>query len=228
MIRRFESLAEIEAFPGYVRQLDGGKHALDKPIGYYRFKKKIHCALTNCNQPHGHGYVVLATSGKVVAVGNVCGAEIFGEAFITATAAIGREIARQIQLREIQEQLRALPGLRQRADDLLKGSRGAEWLECAELSLRLACPSRVLGSLYERAANRNAVIEYTRERTKTDPEPLMGESRKYVVEHLGTFRGLGALRSPSSRLILESHVLGPITTYLTQTAGSLIDNKPFP
>jgi len=55
MIREFTSLAEIESVPGYASRLYDGKHALSKPLGWYRFKKKIHCALKSCNQPHGHG-----------------------------------------------------------------------------------------------------------------------------------------------------------------------------
>ena len=226
MIRRFESLAEIEALPGYVARLNEGKHVLAKALGYYRFKKHIHCALKSCNQPHGHGYVVLTMSDAVVAVGNICGAELFGDEFVTATVALSKEIARQIQQREIEEQLRSLPGFKVRSEKLLKGARGAVWLETAEQSLNRACPTRLLGSLYARSAIRDARIEYVRERTKNDPAPLMGESPKFVVEHLGTFRGLGALRTPSARSIIESQVLAPLTTFSTQTAGSLIDNKP--
>jgi hypothetical protein len=55
---------------------------------------------------------------------------------------------------------------------------------------------------------------------------LMGQSRKYITEHFGTLRGLGALREPSPRVILETRVLSTLATYSTQTAGSLIDNKP--
>jgi len=173
-----------------------------------------------------NGFVVMTASGIVIAVGNICGADVFGQDFINATAAISKEIARQIQLREIEEQLESLITLRIRADRLLKGLRGAEWLERAEQSLRRVCPPRILGALYGRAANRNPTIEFTRERTKDDPPALMGESRKYITEHLGTLRGLGALREPSPRAILEARILSPLATYSTQTAGSLIDNKP--
>lgn len=168
----------------------------------------------------------MTVSGAVIAVGNICGAEVFGQDFINATAAISREIARQIQLREIEEQLQSLPTVRDRAERLLKGQRGAEWLERAEQSLRRICPPRILSALYDRAANRNPTIEFTRERTKYDPPALMGQSRKYITEHFGTLRGLGALREPSPRVILETRVLSSLTTYSTQTPGSLIDNKP--
>lgn len=226
MIREFKSLDEIKREPGYVEKIQAGKQVLDKPLGFYRFDRKIKCALATCSQPHNHGYVIITKSGAVVAVGNICGQAAFGEAFVEATKELRETIAHQQLLSDIEEKLTSLRQYRRTAEALMNAPRGARWFESAERSLRRICPPRVLGSLDERVHSRDAVIEYTRERTKSDPPPKLSESPKFITERLGVFRGLSALRPPSPLAVLERDILGPLIPYQTQTAASLADNKP--
>jgi hypothetical protein len=227
MVRKFETLEEINAIPGYLPSISRGEHEFAAPLGYYRFKKKIHCALRSCNQPHNHGYVVRTVAGAVVAIGNICGSEIFGDIFTNATIAIDKEIARQLLMQSLDDKLRSLPHIRLRAEALLNGPRGARWLERAEQSLRAHCSSRVLTVLYGRVESRDGVIEDVRERTKHDPPPRRGDNPNYISERVGVLRGLRCLASPSPRSLIETNIVAPLPSFMTATAGSMIDNKPY-
>ncbi|WP_392552888.1 hypothetical protein RHO14_03230 [Orbus wheelerorum] len=65
--------------PNFVTSFDPQGKELADVIGEYSFKEKLSCCLTNCNQPHNYGYLVLTSTGEETYIGNICGKKIFGE-----------------------------------------------------------------------------------------------------------------------------------------------------
>lgn len=79
--------------PNFVTSFDPTGKKLVDVIGHYSLKKQLHCCLTNCNQPHNHGYLVLTSTGEETYIGNRCGKNIFGEInFKTLTRSFDRSL----------------------------------------------------------------------------------------------------------------------------------------
>lgn len=226
MVRRFESLDEIRAIRGYVEQVRDGTYELnDEPLGYYRFKDSVHCARCSCNRPHKFGYVVSTTAGVFI-IGNVCGVRLLGGQAFKRVAAVVDSARRRHDLHlALVEYLSSLPRYQQRFEKLLVEAAA---LMTAEASLQAVCPRYVLDDLYRRvsAGRDGAEVKSSRPRTKRDPEPLPGENRRYVEELHGRLQGLGALKIPSAKSILEDRLLRPLASFQTFTAEMLMSSRP--
>ncbi|MTC30813.1 hypothetical protein GKR54_06945 [Providencia alcalifaciens] len=72
---------DIISKPSFMSKIPKGEHQLEKIIGYYEVKEKVHCSLSTCNQPHNKGYIVVTTENIETIIGNSCGKNIFGVEF---------------------------------------------------------------------------------------------------------------------------------------------------
>ena len=69
---------EIKKREKFVSIFDPKGKELVKVIGSYEFDEEIHCSLTDCNQPHKKGFIVLTSTEEETNIGNNCGERIFG------------------------------------------------------------------------------------------------------------------------------------------------------
>lgn len=76
---KINSWNDILNRPNFVTSFDPQGKELVDVIGTYSFKDKLNCCLTNCNQPHNHGYLVLTSTGEETYIGNKCGKNVFGK-----------------------------------------------------------------------------------------------------------------------------------------------------
>jgi hypothetical protein len=76
-----EAWADIEARPGFVKDLNPAEHTLHAIIGRYLFKNRIQCGLSDCRTPHGKGYIVVTKDGGETNIGKDCGRTYFGVDF---------------------------------------------------------------------------------------------------------------------------------------------------
>lgn len=76
---QIDSWDDVLNRPNFVTSFDPKGKELVDVIGEYSFKEKLSCCLTNCNQPHNHGYLVLTSTGEETYIGNICGKKVFGE-----------------------------------------------------------------------------------------------------------------------------------------------------
>ncbi|MGJ7233695.1 hypothetical protein ABMZ93_18845 [Morganella morganii] len=76
----------ITSKPTFQKKLSNEKHTLEKIIGYYEVKEKVHCSLSTCNQPHNKGYIVVTSENIETVIGNKCGKNIFGIEFDTLSS----------------------------------------------------------------------------------------------------------------------------------------------
>ncbi|EKN3588942.1 hypothetical protein FG428_004303 [Yersinia enterocolitica] len=72
---------DITKRPNFIPKISKDGHVLSHIIGHYQFQDKIHCGLTDCNQPHNKGYIVVTEKGLETNIGNTCGRTIFGVEF---------------------------------------------------------------------------------------------------------------------------------------------------
>jgi hypothetical protein len=226
-IRRFKSMNEIRLLPGFVEKIQKGAQEFACFLGYYRLpRREVHCAKSDCNTPHGFGYVVMTKSGAITVIGHVCGEKVFGDIFTAAAHSADAEMRRQMAESAIADALTLLPGYRQRADALMHGRRGALWLERAERSLQSHIPRRLAGEIYALASHGSGAIVRTRLRTRKDVPPLGTHGVPDVVEEtFGKIVGVGALAAPSPKRILTDQVLAEMPIFDATTPGYLVDNK---
>jgi hypothetical protein len=226
-IQKFLSHDAIRAIPGYLDCISRVETRRPILLGYYRFKDFIHCARSECNRQHGFGYVVRIDSNEVIGIGNRCGAKLFGDQ-VWRTAATG--FAKQIRRHELREslskQLAELPSVIDRIEKLIYGPRGAKWLENARNSLVTMCPVRVLRSLELRVSQGNAEIVVARE-IDNENDTRLGFRRdsEYATDVIGRFAGLGALASPSPRILLVEQLRDPLRTYIGTSADDLMGRR---
>lgn len=230
MATSFATLTEIQALPGYIPQVVEGEHRFERLVGYYKFKDRIHCARSQCNQPHAFGYVVQTDKGAIACIGNKCGSNIFGDVFKVAAHELDRELQRLRLEESLRDKLLRLPSVRARAHDLLNRPRGALWLDQAVRSLHALLPRGVFKKLHHEVMQADGRIYVTRLRTDKDPPaPKLSPGQppsKYIDDHVATLRGIRAIDTPLARSIIETNVLKELDIYAEFTAGWLIDNKP--
>lgn len=223
-IQKFASLAEIQGIVGYVGRISKVESKNPRLVGYYRFKDFIHCARSECNRSHGFGYVVQTEAGEVIGIGNRCGAKLFGKGIWTTVSAGFAKQIRRYELREsLIVQLAALPEVLTRIESLIHGDGGAKWLERAHYSLLAICPSSVIRQLELRVSRRDADITVAKEIDREN-QTRLGFTRdaEYETDTIGTFAGLGALASPSPRIVLFEQLLTPLRTFLGVGADELM------
>lgn len=222
-IRKFETLDEIRSIPGYIERISGVESKEPKLLGYYKFRERIHCARSECNKPHGDGYVLRTAADQVIVIGNVCGKGIFGDVWGGAT--YDKQIDRLQTHAALTEILSALPAHLASIDSLIYGDRGVQWLEAAELSLVKLCSQDVLQQLYLRASRRDSEIVQARERTDDDVQLGFRRDATTVTDTVDRFNGLDALAPPSPRMLLLERLRDPLRAFVALSADKLIE-KP--
>lgn len=231
-IRRFSSIDEIRALPGYVEHIT--KIESQQPIflGYYlaqEKQEKNQCAYTSCHRWYGRGYVVQILDGRVFAIGHICGADLFGrEIWGMAARSFDKAVARHQMREALVERLRLVPLILERIDQLLYQPRGVMWHEKAVKSLTALCSAKILSKLDVRVSHLEADIYMSRARDDNDVNlgfRTTQSDSELIHELVGRFSGLGCLNRMSPRLLLVDQLRDQLHHYVGVSADSILERK---
>jgi len=169
-VRRFESVEEIRALPGYVSEIDPATTKIAKLIGWYAFPEEVPCGRANCHQPHKIGYVCETEDGRLVQIGNVCGEEYFGDSFIKLKNELEEAKRRQNRRIAVAEVLDQADEIFDKAEDLKSRKYGAAWVNRSCTNFSRAVPSEAMEHIRRRARTGETRITRTRVLTSDEVE----------------------------------------------------------
>jgi hypothetical protein len=212
-------MEEIEAWPGYKKDVDPTSTKVARLVGVYSgFAAAVPCGLTCCHTLHKTGVVVETVDGDITNIGHVCGAKYFEEYQVIKNR-YDANVARSRRLRVLRDLLNSEPALRTRLANLKTQPYAADWLHNSWRNFIESVPSVVVNELRERALRDNGRVTRT--------ERLHGEAaerrRQFVVSttagreggapiyeerELGHIRGLGIWRDRNIREVLFDGVVG--------------------
>lgn len=199
---RVENWADIEARPGFTRELDPANHELATIIGRYAFADKIRCGLSNCHTPHIRGYIVCTKDGLETNIGKDCGKNYFGVDFET----LARQFDQDITDKEHRERLWSVrfrsEEIREQVRDLRARAHGADWVFRSTRPLvesgRLV-PILIVRKLAALIKTRQDILTIEREATEDEIERLEGIAGRrlprphYIEEQVARIDGMEAL-----------------------------------
>lgn len=199
---RVEGWDQIEGRPGFVKNLDPKEHKLDRIIGRYIFKEKIHCGLSNCHTPHAKGYIVVTQDGHETNIGKDCGKTYFGVDFETLSRKFDRDILQAENRERLWSFTFRLDTLEEQVASLRKEANGADWVYRQSrplVTLNSGCPDEVVRRVTSMIKSKANVL--TIERLATDEEVEQKEAREnrtvtrpyFVDEPVASIAGLEAL-----------------------------------
>jgi hypothetical protein len=222
-IRKFATLQEIRDLPGFSERVTEVAAEAPTLLGYYVFSDFAHCSKPDCTQKRGFGYVLQTEDGKVMGLGGVCGAQLFGAHW--DGAGYTKQI-KQIQLHDtLAKSLSELPAQLEKIDALIYGPRGAKWLELAERSLAATVPMNVMQQLHSRASRGDVEVLESKQRLEGDFNSAARGDAVYVNKLVGSISGISAMARPSPRMILAEQLRDPLKPFLNVTADDLLQ-KP--
>src|SRR5882757_5817548 len=127
-LRQIEGWSDIEAMPGFQRNLDPSRHKLESIIGRSAFPDYVPCGLSNCHTPHGKGYIVKTIDGALTNIGKDCGKTYFGVDFETLSATFERDLKQTEQRERLNSFSLQIDDILARVTELRKGGKGADWV----------------------------------------------------------------------------------------------------
>jgi hypothetical protein len=197
-----ESWEEIEARPGFVKDLDPTEHKLDAIIGRYIFKDETRCGLSNCHTPHVKGYIVVTKDGYETNIGKDCGRTYFGVDFETLSRRFDREITQAENRERLWSFSFQLDEVERKLTELRSADKGADWVYRNLRPLitpSAGCPEAIVRRISAMIKSRSNVLAIEREATEAEVEMReASENRKlprpvYVNEPIAKIAGLEAL-----------------------------------
>jgi len=196
---RLNSWDEVYETPGFVRALDSKSTTLKEIIGVYSFSSRQPCGLKSCKQPHGNGYLVTTTDGKVTNLGSVCGKGAFSIAFTNLQKIFDRDF-RAKERRERLEALQSrLPALLGRFTSLRDNARPA--YKAVSALRGTGVPQAIADTIKRMVRSGDGAITTNRKSTKREREIALqaGIARPdmpyYVTETVGRLINITALQS---------------------------------
>lgn len=224
----FNSMTEVCAVDGYVRELDDKRTELQQLLGWYVFKdEEVSCGRKSCHQPHKFGFVVRDQAERVTNIGHCCGERIFGEKFaveadqlVVSLTKAQNETARIASATAVLVQREQLLD---RARELRTQAHGVDWLMRTREAYFDALPGRIVEELLTRARTLQTEISITRKRTDNDP-PAAHPWETHIEQTIGRLRGLGALRyDPDS--IIRNEIVRPLLRYSKTTPEQIVKDR---
>lgn len=227
---RLKSWEDMFGTPGFERDIDPKQVHLKEIIGVYAFDSKQPCGLKNCRQPHGNGYLVTTTDGRVTNLGSVCGKNNFSVAFTRLQKAFDRDF-RAKERRERLESLKfRMPSIFSRIEAIkivanplytairhLAGDSGS-------------LPRAIIDFVRNMRRGGDGAIVRTRKATKEEYEYAIetGNARKgtpyYVPETIGRITNVSAM-SAAATLKNALHELEPALRKLETTNVDVMQDK---
>jgi hypothetical protein len=184
---KIEYWDDIEARPGFEKNVNPGEVTLDAIIGRYIFKEKIRCGLSNCHTPHARGYIVSTKDGRETNIGKDCGKRYFGVDFEDLSKKFDRDVTEsnnrealwsfRFQLDELEDTIHALH----------KFEQGANWVyKCTRplITVNKGCPIELVHKISAMVKSRNNMLSLSRQATEQETERLeVSQNKKIVRPH---------------------------------------------
>lgn len=230
---RVEEWAEIEARPGFLKDLNPSRHRLSAIIGRYVFKDRIRCGLTSCHTPHQKGYIVATADGHETNIGKDCGKTHFGVDFETLSRKFDRDVAAMEYRERLWSFTFRLEETETAIDNLRHADRGADWVFKNARPLIGAArgvPEEVVKRISGMVKTRVDTLVVVRQATEKEVEELevMGgtalDRPHYIDEPIAQIGGLRALYPENDlRALLVLDLEEGIDAFRKET----IDDLPF-
>lgn len=196
---RLSSWDDVYETPGFVKALDPKSATLKEIIGVYSFSSRQHCGLKSCRQPHGNGYLVTTTDGRVTNLGSVCGKRTFSIAFTSLQKTFDRELRAKERRERLESLQNRLPELLRRFTHLKDSARPAYWAITGLFGAGV--PQGITDAVKRIARGGDGAISTYRKGTKREREIAIeaGTARPnmpyYVTVTTGRLTNIAALQS---------------------------------
>ncbi|MEB1527544.1 hypothetical protein [Xanthomonas sp. WHRI 7945] len=234
---RIASWDDIESVPGFTADIDPKTVRLKEIIGSYTFDALIPCGLSTCHQPHGNGFLVAASDGRVTNIGRICGKRHFSVEF-TQMSRIFLAAVRAQQNREFLGELRSrLPTITTEVATIKSEQHGAAWINTRVNQLTgksTALPTPIINAVRQAVRRGNGILIIERAATKQEREERSAAVDVKGLEHLrrnvsfvvedqvGQLDGFAAL-APGNGL---REILGEIEPFLKGLSEADIESLP--
>jgi hypothetical protein len=172
--------------PGYQSPVEARNFRFLRIAAVYSFKEQIaHCGISDCQQVHSRGFLVITSDEKETNLCEACGQRLLDMTFnhsINVLQNLARVREQQIHLNKVLEQSDVIKG---RVKELKQAPKGANWLYQMLTMFRKTYPTDLLVALKDLATNKNdsaiiaAIIE-----NEADPSQL---ERVEQLQGLGIF-----------------------------------------
>lgn len=234
---RIASWDDIESVPGFSADIDPKTVKLKEIIGNYTFDALIPCGLSTCHQPHGNGFLVAASDGRVTNIGRICGKRHFSVEF-TEMSRVFLAAVRAQQNREFLGELQnRLPAIAAEVAKIRTEQHGAPWINTRVNQLAgksTALPTPIINAVRQAIRRGDGTLMIERAATKQEREERSAAVDVKGLEHIrrnvpfaiedrvGQLDGFSAL-APGNGL---REILGAVDTFLT--ALSRVDTEILP
>lgn len=194
--------AEIEARPGFTKNLDPKNHELAAILGRYAFSDRIRCGLSDCHTPHIRGYIVSTKDGRETNIGKDCGKNYFGVDFETMTRQFDQDITDKENRERLWSLRFRLEELKRQIQALRTQPRGADWVYRTSRPLvesGRTLPNELVRRIAAMIRTRQNVVVTEREATEAEVEQMESARGKklprpqYVELPVGQLEGMDAL-----------------------------------
>jgi hypothetical protein len=195
---QYESWADIEATPGFQRDIDPKVSKLDSILGRYVFLDRVVCGLSNCHTLHGKGYIVKTKDGTITNIGKDCGSSYFGVDFDRLSATFERDLKQKEQRERLHSFSLQTEDIQARVSELRKADKGATWIHMLIERLKSPrdIPEPIVRQLSAMVKGRTNRLTKTRKADKTEAEALeaAGQNGPHFVEDVvAELEGFSAL-----------------------------------
>ncbi len=188
--------------PGYQSPVEAGKFRFLRIAAVYSFtEQSAHCGISDCQQVHNRGFLVITSDEKETNLCEACGQRLLDMTFNHSKNVL-QDLARirkqQIRLNKVLEHSDVIKG---RVKELKQSLKGANWLYRILITFRRSYPSDLLAALRELATNKNdnailaAIIE-----NEVDPSQL---------EQVEQLQGLGIFAADIREELIDK-ILKPL------------------
>jgi hypothetical protein len=234
---RIASWDDVESVPGFTADIDPRTVKLKEIIGSYTFDVLSPCGLSTCHQPHGNGFLVAASDGRVTNIGRICGKRHFSVEF-TQMSRVFLAAVRAQQNREFLGELKnRLPSITSEVATIRTEQHGAAWINIRVNQLTgksTALPTPIINAVRQAVRRGDGTLTIERAATKQEREDRSAAVDVKGLEHLrrnvpivvedrvGQLDGFPAL-APGNGL---REILGVIEPFLTALADADIENLP--
>ncbi len=172
--------------PGYQSPVEARNFRFLRIAAIYSFKEQsAHCGISDCQEAHGRGFLVITSDEKETNLYAACGQRLL-DMMLNDSKHDLRDLARvrkqQFRLNNVLEHSDVIKG---RVKELKQTPNGANWLYQMLTMFRKTCPIDLLAALKELVTNKNdsailaAIIE-----NEADPSQL---ERVEQLQGLGIF-----------------------------------------
>ncbi|WP_119156979.1 hypothetical protein [Caldimonas tepidiphila] len=183
-----ESWEDITSRAGFTSSLDPQAHELQTIIGRYAFRDWVPCGLSNCQKPHGRGYIVVTKDGRETNIGKDCGKTYFGVDFETLSNKFDRDLTEKQNREKLWGFYMRLEEVADQVTEMRVQDRGGNWVYKTSLPLiegGKGVPAKVVRRIMEMVKTRQTVLHAVREATPHEVEQIeQAQGRRLPRPHV--------------------------------------------